>query len=29
MHEFLLRIRAQILWSWSRLDEAEERRAPG
>ncbi|CNE24878.1 transcriptional regulator MalT [Yersinia nurmii] len=24
MHEFLLRIRAQVLWSWSRLDEAEE-----
>ncbi|HIF6641853.1 TPA: HTH-type transcriptional regulator MalT [Serratia marcescens] len=24
MHEFLLRIRAQILWSWSRLDEAED-----
>lgn len=24
MHEFLLRIRSQILWSWSRLDEAEE-----
>lgn len=24
MHEFLLRIRAQILWSWSRLDEAEQ-----
>ncbi|MCT6568493.1 hypothetical protein N4308_14885, partial [Staphylococcus aureus] len=24
MHEFLLRIRSQVLWSWSRLDEAEE-----
>lgn len=24
MHEFLLRIRAQLLWAWSRLDEAEE-----
>ncbi|MGY3572234.1 HTH-type transcriptional regulator MalT [Vibrio paucivorans] len=24
MHEFLLRIRAQILWCWNRLDEAEE-----
>lgn len=24
MHEFLLRIRSQILWSWSRLDEAED-----
>lgn len=23
MHEFLLRIRAQLLWAWSRLDEAE------
>ncbi|HCW46771.1 MAG TPA: transcriptional regulator MalT, partial [Erwiniaceae bacterium] len=23
MHEFLLRIRAQLLWSWARLDEAE------
>ncbi len=23
LHEFLLRIRAQILWSWYRLDEAE------
>lgn len=24
MHEFLLRSRAQILWCWNRLDEAEE-----
>ena len=24
MHEFLLRIRSQVLWSWMRLDEAEE-----
>jgi len=24
MHEFLLRNRAQILWCWNRLDEAEE-----
>lgn len=24
MHEFLLRIRAQLLWSWARLDEAED-----
>ncbi|MCG9680189.1 HTH-type transcriptional regulator MalT [Vibrio sp. Isolate24] len=24
MHEFLLRIRAQIFWCWNRLDEAEE-----
>ncbi|MFA0438321.1 transcriptional regulator MalT [Vibrio sp. 10N.286.49.C2] len=24
MHEFLLRVRAQILWCWNRLDEAEE-----
>lgn len=24
LHEFLLRIRAQILWCWNRLDEAEE-----
>ena len=24
MHEFLLRIRAQLLWAWARLDEAEE-----
>ncbi len=24
LHEFLLRIRSQILWSWNRLDEAEE-----
>ncbi|RAW85211.1 HTH-type transcriptional regulator MalT [Photorhabdus laumondii] len=24
MHEFLLRIRSQLLWCWSRLDEAEE-----
>lgn len=24
LHEFLLRIRAQLLWAWSRLDEAEE-----
>ncbi|NDL63829.1 HTH-type transcriptional regulator MalT [Acerihabitans arboris] len=24
MHEFLLRLRAQLLWSWSRLDEAEQ-----
>ncbi|WP_455426584.1 HTH-type transcriptional regulator MalT [Dryocola sp. LX212] len=23
LHEFLLRIRAQLLWAWSRLDEAE------
>lgn len=23
MHEFLLRIRSQLLWSWARLDEAE------
>ncbi len=23
MHEFLLRIRAQLLWAWGRLDEAE------
>ncbi|RWR02424.1 transcriptional regulator MalT [[Pantoea] beijingensis] len=23
MHEFLLRIRAQLLWSWSHLDDAE------
>ena len=23
MHEFLLRIRAQLLWAWSRLDEAK------
>ncbi|PEH71366.1 HTH-type transcriptional regulator MalT [Edwardsiella tarda] len=23
MHEFLLRIRAQVLWSWMRLDDAE------
>ena len=23
MHEFLLRIRAQLLWAWARLDEAE------
>ena len=26
MHEFLLRIRAQLLWAWSRLDEAESLR---
>lgn len=24
MHEFLLRLRSQLLWSWSRLDDAEE-----
>lgn len=24
LHEFLLRIRAQLLWSWHRLDEAEQ-----
>lgn len=24
MHEFLLRLRAQVLWSWSRLDDAEQ-----
>lgn len=24
LHEFLLRIRAQVLWCWNRLDEAEE-----
>lgn len=24
MHEFLLRVRAQILWCWNRLDEAED-----
>lgn len=24
MHEFLLRIRSQVLWTWARLDEAEE-----
>ncbi|EKO3806234.1 HTH-type transcriptional regulator MalT [Vibrio harveyi] len=24
LHEFLLRIRAQVLWCWHRLDEAEE-----
>ncbi|MCG3724916.1 HTH-type transcriptional regulator MalT [Vibrio cincinnatiensis] len=24
LHEFLLRIRAQIFWCWNRLDEAEE-----
>ncbi len=24
LHEFLLRIRAQILWCWNRLEEAEE-----
>ncbi|WP_413735863.1 HTH-type transcriptional regulator MalT [Sodalis sp. RH21] len=24
MHEFLLRLRAQLLWSWARLDEAEQ-----
>lgn len=23
MHEFLLRLRSQVLWSWSRLDDAE------
>ncbi|SQB36934.1 transcriptional regulator MalT [Citrobacter koseri] len=23
MHEFLMRIRAQLLWAWARLDEAE------
>lgn len=23
MHEFLLRIRSQLLWAWARLDEAE------
>ncbi|HEY2454325.1 MAG TPA: HTH-type transcriptional regulator MalT [Scandinavium sp.] len=23
MHEFLLRIRAQLMWAWARLDEAE------
>ena len=29
MHEFLLRIRAQLLWAWARLDEAETAPAPG
>ncbi len=24
MHEFLLRLRSQVLWSWSRLDAAEQ-----
>ncbi|KJY75144.1 HTH-type transcriptional regulator MalT [Vibrio nigripulchritudo] len=24
LHEFLLRIRAQVLWGWNRLDEAED-----
>ncbi|PMH43133.1 transcriptional regulator MalT [Vibrio sp. 10N.286.49.B3] len=24
LHEFLLRVRSQILWCWNRLDEAEE-----
>ncbi|MDN3681990.1 HTH-type transcriptional regulator MalT [Vibrio tapetis subsp. quintayensis] len=24
LHEFLLRLRAQVLWCWNRLDEAEE-----
>lgn len=24
MHEFLLRLRSQVLWSWSRLDDAEQ-----
>ena len=24
LHEFLLRVRAQVLWCWNRLDEAEE-----
>ncbi|WP_367143027.1 HTH-type transcriptional regulator MalT [Pantoea stewartii] len=24
LHEFLLRIRAQLLWAWGRLDEAEQ-----
>ncbi|MDF1892471.1 HTH-type transcriptional regulator MalT [Rahnella contaminans] len=24
MHEFLLRLRSQLLWSWSRLDDAED-----
>nr|WP_024966354.1 HTH-type transcriptional regulator MalT [Pantoea sp. IMH] len=24
MHEFLLRLRSQLLWSWSRFDEAEQ-----
>jgi LuxR family maltose regulon positive regulatory protein len=24
LHEFVLRVRAQILWCWNRLDEAEE-----
>ncbi len=24
LHEFLLRVRAQIFWCWNRLDEAEE-----
>jgi len=24
MHEFLLRLRAQLLWSWARLDDAEQ-----
>ncbi|MCK6264402.1 HTH-type transcriptional regulator MalT [Vibrio sp. ZSDE26] len=24
MHEFLLRLRAQVFWCWNRLDEAEE-----
>ncbi|SUX67885.1 transcriptional regulator MalT [Citrobacter freundii] len=23
MHEFLVRIRAQLLWAWARLDESE------
>ncbi len=29
MHEFLLRLRAQLLWSWSRLDEAEKAASDG
>ncbi len=29
MHEFLVRIRAQLLWPWARLDEAERRRVAG
>jgi LuxR family maltose regulon positive regulatory protein len=28
MHEFLLRIRAQLLWAWARLDEAESCGSP-
>ncbi|HEY0211104.1 HTH-type transcriptional regulator MalT [Acerihabitans sp.] len=29
MHEFLLRLRAQLLWSWARLDEAEQAASAG